>query len=316
MRMPIQAHFGTRLCSSLCRALLWLGWLAPACLWSAPADELRRIESATLLDAPANDGDSFKIATPQGQLTIRLYFVDCPECGANAAEDSVIERLREQKNYFALTHIKDVIVFGEQARVFTRAALSNAFTVHTAFAGAGGASKGGRVYAFITLADGRDLAAELVKGGLARVVGVGRQGPGGKSAKEIEAGLRDCEAAAMLAKAGIWARSMPEQLVEERRKKREERQQDHKELGDALEKAQYERPAEASADQRPPAATSALDLNTATREELEALPGIGPSLAAAIIASRPYRTVDDLAKVKGIGPALPERLRPVVRVAP
>lgn len=45
-----------------------------------------------------------------------------------------------------------------------------------------------------------------------------------------------------------------------------------------------------------------IDLNSATREELMSIDGIGPVLSARIIAGRPYRTIDDLLKVKGIGP--------------
>ena len=50
-----------------------------------------------------------------------------------------------------------------------------------------------------------------------------------------------------------------------------------------------------------------VDVNRATEAELEALPGIGPALAAAIVewrsANGPFGTVDDLADVPGIGPA-------------
>ncbi|WP_145279804.1 ComEA family DNA-binding protein [Tautonia plasticadhaerens] len=48
--------------------------------------------------------------------------------------------------------------------------------------------------------------------------------------------------------------------------------------------------------------------------ELEALPGIGPTLAARIIERRPYRSVEELVEVKGIGLKTLERLRPLVRV--
>lgn len=52
-----------------------------------------------------------------------------------------------------------------------------------------------------------------------------------------------------------------------------------------------------------------LDLNTASKEKLMSINGIGPVLSARIIAGRPYRSVDDLLKVKGIGPKRLEKFR-------
>ena len=57
-----------------------------------------------------------------------------------------------------------------------------------------------------------------------------------------------------------------------------------------------------------------VDLNRASLEKLETLPGIGPETAKAIAKGRPYETIDDLQKVKGIGPATVEKIREKVTV--
>lgn len=63
-----------------------------------------------------------------------------------------------------------------------------------------------------------------------------------------------------------------------------------------------------------------VDLNTADAAELEHLPGVGPATAAAIVAHReasgPFRSVDDLLDVRGIGDAKLEALRAAVTVGP
>ncbi len=67
-----------------------------------------------------------------------------------------------------------------------------------------------------------------------------------------------------------------------------------------------------------PAPAQVIDLNTATVQQLDNLPGIGPVTAAAIVAWREangkFTKVDQLAEVDGIGPARLEKLRPLVRV--
>lgn len=61
-----------------------------------------------------------------------------------------------------------------------------------------------------------------------------------------------------------------------------------------------------------------VDPSTASRAELAMLPGVGPSLARAIILDRiargPFRSIDDLSRVRGIGPARLAALRPWLRV--
>lgn len=67
-----------------------------------------------------------------------------------------------------------------------------------------------------------------------------------------------------------------------------------------------------------PSPASPVDLNTATADQLDALPGVGPATAAAILAYRSqvgrFGAVDDLLEVRGIGDAKLEQLRPLVRV--
>lgn len=55
-----------------------------------------------------------------------------------------------------------------------------------------------------------------------------------------------------------------------------------------------------------------INVNTAGGAELESLPGIGPTKAQAIIANRPYATIDELDRVPGIGLATLEQIRPHV----
>lgn len=78
-------------------------------------------------------------------------------------------------------------------------------------------------------------------------------------------------------------------------------------------------PATSSAPAVPPAkAVSKVNLNRATADELQTLPGVGPVLAQRMVEWRKahgrYRTVDDLQEVKGIGRKRLEQLRPLVTV--
>lgn len=61
-----------------------------------------------------------------------------------------------------------------------------------------------------------------------------------------------------------------------------------------------------------------LNLNTATGEQLELLPGVGPAMAAKILAARKekggFTSVEDLDDISGIGEKKMEALRPLVRV--
>jgi competence protein ComEA len=77
-------------------------------------------------------------------------------------------------------------------------------------------------------------------------------------------------------------------------------------------------PSGAAPDPAGGAPTGPLNLNTATSTELEALPGIGPTLADAIVREREklggFKTIDDLKQVRGIGDARFEDIRDLVTV--
>jgi len=67
-------------------------------------------------------------------------------------------------------------------------------------------------------------------------------------------------------------------------------------------------------------ALGAVNLNTATKDELIELPGIGPAKAQAIIdyrtANGPFKSVEQLKDVKGIGAKRFEKLKPELTVTP
>jgi len=77
----------------------------------------------------------------------------------------------------------------------------------------------------------------------------------------------------------------------------------------------------AAAPGRPETAVSVadpIDLNQASAAELSLLPGVGPSLAAAIVADREsrgaFRRPQDIDRVRGIGPSILARILPHVTV--
>lgn len=256
------------------------------------AADLQMFSNVQLVNNPENDGDSFLVVAAGKHLHVRLYFVDCPETSIGCKSDA--RRAREQTRYFGLSNAARIIHFGNEANTFVQRILAKPFTLHTAFASALGRSSKGRVYGFITTADGNDLGSLLVKNGFARSHGVGRKTPDGIPRNQMFERLRDLEISAMLKRVGVWSESDPDRIVELRDKQhREEREL--LELQTEVKKAQLLR--------------GFLDLNTATEKQLRSIHGIGPVLAARIIAGRPYKTVDDLLKVKGIGPKKLEKIR-------
>jgi competence protein ComEA len=233
------------------------------------AEDLQVFKNGRLINNPVNDGDSFYVYSNGKNLHIRLYYVDCPEISANLKNNSA----EEQASYMGFEYSSATLRLAEEAKIFVKDVLTQPFTIHTAFEKApGGKSLMGRIYAFITTSDGRDLGYLLIENGYARVSGKGRKTPGGISEEKMLETLRKAEKVAKLNHPEIKVESNPEKI-------------DVKEF--------YQ----------------LLNLNTATKEELESIKGIGPVLSVRIIAGRPYESVDELIRVKGIGPKRLEKLR-------
>lgn len=277
-----------------------LAFLFLTLIASAAAQELKQIGPCRFVPTEWADGDSFQIETPEGKaVTIRLYGADCIEW--HVTDESDARRLREQRRYFGISgpagksaaSIQMAKDFGKAAAEETARALSKPFTIHTTFADARGDGKHPRVYAFVTTAEGEDLSARLVKMGLARAFGVYRETADKTSKAELEQRFDDLELQAARLGKGIWAKTDWIALPEERRIQREE----EAELAEATGDAEL-------------AAGTKIDPNTAARDDLMRLPGIGEKTANLIIGGRPYRKIEDLDRVDGIGEGTLKQLKP------
>jgi endonuclease YncB( thermonuclease family) len=252
------------------------------------------LDNCQLVSNPDNDGDSFHIKSNDTEYLVRLYLVDAPETKGGL----MATRLVEQSNYFGLT-VPQVIEVGKRAKQFVDSELSQPFTVETRMAQGLGRSKIERFYGFVHTKDG-DLGQLLVANGLARVHGKGVARPGAKSASEEVEELQDLEQKAKNAKIGGWdptvgaaaTAAKPMQTVIPA---------PFIPSSSAKVPVIAATPAAQSA-RTPPVATSPavateggkLDVNTATKEQLEKIPGIGASLSERIIAARPFTSADDL----------------------
>ena len=247
-----------------------------------PQGKWEVLDGCRLMTNSAMDGDSFHVLYKDRDYLIRLYFVDAPETDA-----SLHERIEDQAEYFGIA-VADVPRGGALATRLTRDKLTGRdFTVVTRWQNAMGRSGSARFYG-IVLVQGKSLADELVSNGLARIYGLRANWPDNTRSATIINRLKNLEITAREERRGLWdlkvfARAAP-----------------------GAGKAAEVKVAKAGA--------GMVEVNEATFEELQRLPGIGPVLARGIMAHRPYTKVDDLLKVPGIGPRYMQKFRSHVRV--
>lgn len=266
--------------------------------------ELQRLENCSFVETEWGDGDSFLVRDQKGQqFTIRLYGVDCLEYHVNDHNDA--RRLSAQRRYFGISNLggsSEISIaaaksMGKDAAVAIKRELKEPFTIHTAFADARGDGLHKRFYAFVTTSNGEDLGEKLVKLGLARAFGVCRQTPDGRTRDEYRDGLKDIELQSAKRGLGIWAATDWNSLPAERREDRQENAE--------LQLATKGKPLDPD---------TKINVNTAPRDTLMRLPGIGEVLANRIIEQRPYKTIDSITEVDGIGQKTLQNLRPYLKL--
>ena len=152
------------------------------------------------VDAPDNDGDSFRVRGGDKEFTARLYYVDSPETNLRQGE-----RTRDQSIHFGIT-LDETMKAGEKAKQRTKELLQKPFLIWTRWATAGGRGRESRYYVIVEI-DGKSLGEILVTEGLARTKGVAPNLPSGEHAKAYMERLDDLESVAREKHLGAWTTS-------------------------------------------------------------------------------------------------------------
>lgn len=234
------------------------------------------LEGCRLLKSNFNDGDSFVTKHGSNEYLFRIYWVDAPE-----TTDTYETRNREQARYFSISPEK-IPAVGAEATRFTRQFLSGKYTVHTKWEDARGGSR--QRYFAIIEKDGEFLSDKLASKGLARIYGkpTPNKWPGGFTPSAYRSQLKKSERAAKLDGLGIWAysKSSAKSPGSDSKSSKEENQ----------DKPTYEKQS----------SRKIVNVNLASEDELDTLPGIGPALAQRIIATRPISDLEQLVDIPGI----------------
>lgn len=251
------------------------------------------LHGCQLVNTANNQGDRVKVQHANQEFTIQLYFVDSPQ-----ADHSDINRVRDQARYFALSETA-IIAAGKRARQLSTRFLQGPFTVITQWQDA--RFNQDPSYFGLIQKDSKLLSTTLVQHGAARIYGMPTQSswPGGLTPRAYLTQLKYHERIAQSTAAGIWTEARNAGQI----------------AGlDQLGSLQHSAPMPPQQTLGEFRSSDPVILNSADAASLETLPGIGPSLAARIIARRPFTTVDDLTSIPGISANTVDRFRAQVRV--
>lgn len=305
--------------------------LLAACPFLIRAEEWQTLRDCRLSPNEWNDGDSFHVIHHGQEYIFRLYFVDTPE-----SEDSLRERVAEQAKHFGITPTQSVQA-GISAKKATSRFLDAPFTVITRFQVAPGRSHLTRYYAIIFPSASRtDLASLLVESGMALSFGTvanndlgldrlhydllesraRRRGLGFYSKKNVAVEIPKTSntlpapAAQEVEPVDVISKSNTELIDETFENLQKELNRTPQLFSpEPVKKISESTPSPEVKEQKQ---SGKINVNKASPEELQSLPGIGEVIAENIRKNRPYANLADLALVPKIGPVTLKKIAPFI----
>ena len=305
--------------------------LLAACPFLIRAEEWQTLRDCRLIPNEWNDGDSFHVIHHGQEYIFRLYYADTPE-----SEDSLPERVAEQAEHFGITPTQSVQA-GISAKKATARFLDTPFTVITRFQVAPGRSHLTRYYAIIFPSASRtDLASLLVESGMARSFGTvakndlgldrlhydllesraRRQSLGFYSKKNVSVEIpktsHTLPAPASKAVETIdWISKTTTDLMDENFEilQKELNRTPQLVFPEPVKKLSESAQSLEVKEQKQ---FGKINVNKASPEELQSLPGVGEVIAENIRKNRPYANLADLALVPKIGPVTLKKIAPFI----